>query len=152
MNWLRVFSNAEASRFGQGVGQQRTGCEFSVGQKLLAWASRKMWGTPWESGGEHVREGRVFVAYARLLPSSRIEPFSPTTSRGEVTVNWLRVLLIGVTSCKVRRKCTPMRFVQLWSAQAKHAGLRRIPSDTLPRHAAYIADGPTRGSRSWPPL
>jgi hypothetical protein len=81
---------------------------------------------------------------------TRIPHLSSTLDR--IAYNWLRVLLIGVTSCNVRRKCTPMRFVQLWSAQAKHAGFRRIPSDTLPRHAAYIADGPTRGYRSWPPL
>src|SRR5437867_101204 len=55
---------------------------------------------------------------------TRIPHLSSTLDR--IAYNWLRVLLIGVTSCKVRRKCTPMRFVQLWSAQAKHAGLRRI--------------------------
>jgi hypothetical protein len=33
MNWLRVFGNAEASRMGQGVGQQ--GFDHGVGHSLL---------------------------------------------------------------------------------------------------------------------
>ena len=46
-----------------------------------------MWGTPWESAGEHARECRVCVAHALLLPSVRMEPCSPTISRGEVKVH-----------------------------------------------------------------
>ena len=45
-----------------------------------------------------------------------------------------------------------MRLVHLWSAQAKHAVIMRIPSYMMPRRAAYISDGPTLGSRSWPTL
>src|SRR6266436_4668313 len=45
-----------------------------------------------------------------------------------------------------------MRLVPLWSARAQPALIRRMPSDTLPRHAAYCSDGPTRGYRSWPTL
>ena len=43
-----------------------------------------MWRTPWESGREHARECRVCAIHALLLPSARMEPCSPTTSRGEV--------------------------------------------------------------------
>jgi len=46
----------------------------------------------------------------------------------------------------------PMRLVHLWSARAKHAVIMRIPSDTLPRRAAYFSDKTTLGYRSWPPL
>src|SRR6266852_5095710 len=44
-----------------------------------------------------------------------------------------------------------MRLVHLWSARAKQAVIMRIPSDTLPRRAAYFSDGTTLGYRSWPP-
>ncbi len=44
-----------------------------------------------------------------------------------------------------------MRLEHLWSARVKHAGIMRLPSDTLPRRAAYFSDGTTLGSRSWPP-
>jgi len=44
-----------------------------------------------------------------------------------------------------------MRLVHLWSARAKQAVILRIPSDTLPRRAAYFSDGTTLGYRSWPP-
>jgi hypothetical protein len=76
-----------------------TGGEFSVGQKLLAWAKaggnnarrqqyrQKNVGTPWESGGEHARACRVCVIYALLLPSARMKPLSPTTARGEGKVH-----------------------------------------------------------------
>ena len=43
----------------------------------------------------------------------------------------------------------PMRLVYVWSARVKHAVLRRISSNTLPRHAAYFSDGTTLGYRSW---
>jgi hypothetical protein len=46
----------------------------------------------------------------------------------------------------------PMRLVHLWSARAKHAVIRRMPSSMLPRRAAYDADGTTLGSRAWPSL
>src|SRR5712691_7334278 len=65
------------------------------------------------------------------------------------SLNWLQVLLIGVTSCNVRSKGTPMRLVQLWSARAQHAVIRRIPSNTLPQYAVYFSDGPTHGYCSW---
>ena len=44
-----------------------------------------------------------------------------------------------------------MQLVHLWSARAKQAVIMRIPSDTLPRRAAYFSDGTTLGYRSWPP-
>jgi hypothetical protein len=44
-----------------------------------------------------------------------------------------------------------MRLVSLWSTRAQQAVRRRIASDTRPRRVAYVADGPTRGYRSWPP-
>jgi hypothetical protein len=43
----------------------------------------------------------------------------------------------------------PMRLVQLWSARAQHAVLRRISSNTLPRRAAYFSNATTRGYHSW---
>src|SRR4030095_16140197 len=39
-------------------------------------------GTPWESRCENARACSAFVAHAPLLPSSCIELFSPTMSRG----------------------------------------------------------------------
>jgi len=41
-----------------------------------------------------------------------------------------------------------VRLVHLWGTRAKHAVIRRIPSDTLSRHAAYFSDGIPPGSRS----
>ncbi len=35
----------------------------------------------------------------------------------------------------------PIQLEHLWSARAKHVGIRRIPSYTLPRRAAYFSDG-----------
>jgi len=46
----------------------------------------------------------------------------------------------------------PMRLVHLWSAQAKHAVILRLPSSTLPRPAAYFSDSTTHSYRSWPTL
>jgi len=45
----------------------------------------------------------------------------------------------------------PMQLVHLWSARAKHAVIMRLPSCTLPRRAAHLSAGTTRGYRSWPP-
>jgi hypothetical protein len=71
-----------------------TGCECSVVQQLLAWATmghnsairqrcrQKNVGTPWESGGGHRRESRVLFAHVVLVSSSRREPCAPTTARG----------------------------------------------------------------------
>ena len=36
-----------------------------------------------------------------------------------------------------------VRLVHLWGARAKHAGIMRISSSTLPRCAAYFSDGIT---------
>ena len=44
-----------------------------------------------------------------------------------------------------------MRRVHLWDARAPQAVLLRMLSSALPRRAASFADGPTRGSRAWPP-
>jgi hypothetical protein len=43
-------------------------------------------------------------------------------------------------------------LVHLCGARAQHARIMRLPSSTLPRHAAYASDGITPGYRSWPPL
>ena len=45
-----------------------------------------------------------------------------------------------------------LAFVHLWSTQAKHAVIMRLPSSTLPRPAAYFSDSTTRSYRSWPTL
>jgi hypothetical protein len=45
----------------------------------------------------------------------------------------------------------PMGLIHRWSARAQQAGIPRLPSSTLPRRAASVADGPTRGYRSWLP-
>jgi hypothetical protein len=45
-----------------------------------------------------------------------------------------------------------VRLVHLWGARAKHAGIMRIPSSTLPQCAAHFSDGIKPGYRSWPPL
>ena len=42
-----------------------------------------------------------------------------------------------------------VRLVHLWDARAKHAVIMRMPSSTMPRHAAYFSDGTTPGYRSW---
>ena len=44
------------------------------------------------------------------------------------------------------------RLVHLWSARAKHAAIRRLPSSRLPRRATYFSHGTTLGYLSWPTL
>jgi hypothetical protein len=69
-----------------------SGKSFSHGPRREATAPyasstvRKMWGTPWESGAS-MRVRAACVTHALLLPSGRMEPCSPTTSRGEVEVH-----------------------------------------------------------------
>jgi hypothetical protein len=41
-----------------------------------------------------------------------------------------------------------MRLAHLWGTRAKHAVIRRMPSSTLPRRAAYFSDAITPGDRS----
>ena len=66
-------------------------------------------------------------------------------------LNGLRVFLIGLTSCNMRRTCRDVRLVHRWGARAHQAVIRRMPSSLLPRRATSCSDGITPGSRSWPP-
>ena len=63
--------------------QAESAATFDRNTPYASSAVRKMWGTPWENAGENACECSVFVASTLLLPSSRMEPFSPTTSQGE---------------------------------------------------------------------